>query len=66
MMPNNVGMAAGLPIGFSVGLGGFGVTILGYLADTFGLPIVMQLLAWLPIVAAIIATRIPIPKSLQK
>ena len=66
MMPNNVGMAAGLTIGFCVGLGGFGVTILGYLADTFGLPIVMQLLAWLPIVAAIIATRIPIPKSLQK
>ena len=35
-MPNNVGMASGLTIGFSVGLGGFGVAILGYLADTYG------------------------------
>ena len=66
MMPNNVGMASGLTIGFSVGLGGFGVTILGYLADTYSLPFVMKLLVWLPIVAAIVATRIPIPKDLQR
>ena len=66
MMPNNVGMASGLTIVFSVGLGGFGVTILGVLADKFGLPMVMQLLVWLPIVAAITAIWIPIPKKLQK
>lgn len=66
MMPNNVGMASGLTIGFSVGLGGFGVTILGFLADNYGLPFVMQLLAWLPIIAAVVATQIPIPKKLQK
>ena len=66
MMPNNVGMASGLTIGFSVGLGGFGVTILGMLADRFGLPVVMQLLVWLPIVAAVTAIWIPIPKKLQK
>lgn len=66
MLPNNVGMASGLTIGFSVGLGGFGVTILGALADKFGLPVVMQLMAWLPIIAAIVALGIPIPKKLQK
>lgn len=66
MMPNNVGMASGLTIGFSVGLGGFGVAILGYLADTYGLPFVMQLLVWLPVVAALVATHIPISKDLQK
>lgn len=66
MLPNNVGMASGLTIGFSVGLGGFGVTILGALADRFGLPMVMQLLIWLPIVAAVVALGIPIPKKLQK
>ena len=66
MMPNNVGMASGLTIGFSVGLGGFGVTILGMLADRFGLPTVMQLLVWLPIIAAVTAIWIPIPKKLQK
>ena len=66
MMPNNVGMASCLTIGFCLGLVGFGVTILGVLADKFGLSVVMQLLVWLPIVAAITAIWIPIPKKLQK
>lgn len=62
LMPNNVGMASGLTIGFSVGLGGFGVTILGLLADTYGLPFTMEIITWLPIVAALVALRIPIPR----
>lgn len=66
MLPNNVGMAAGLTIGFSVGLGGLGVTILGVLADNFGLPFVMQLLTWLSIGATIITLKIPVPESLRK
>lgn len=66
MLPNNVGMAAGLTIGFSVGLGGLGVTILGVLADNFGLPFVMQLLTWLTFGAALVTLRIPIPESLRK
>lgn len=66
LLPNNVGMASGLTIGFSVGLGGFGVTILGFLADHFGLPFVMQLLVWLPVAAAVVATQIPIPKNMQR
>lgn len=66
MLPNNVGMAAGLTIGLSVGMGGFGVTILGYIADHRGLPLVMQIIAWLPVIAAIIALKIPIPTSLRK
>lgn len=65
MLPDNVGMAAGLTIGFSVGMGGFGVTILGFIADNFGLPLVMQIVTWLPVAAAIIALKIPIPASLR-
>lgn len=64
MLPNNVGMASGLTIGFSVGMAGFGVTVLGYLADTFGLPTVLYSLVVLPVLAALIASRIPIPKHL--
>ena len=66
MLPNNVGMAAGLTIGFSVGLGGLGVTILGVLADNYGLPFVIQLLTWLSIGATIMTVKIPIPESLRK
>ena len=66
MRPNNVGMAAGLTIGFSVGLGGLGVTILGVLADNYGLPFVIQLLTWLSIGATLMTVKIPIPESLRK
>lgn len=66
LLPNNVGMAAGLTIGFSVGMGGFGVTLLGILADNWGLPLVIQLITWLPVAAAIIAVWIPIPAELRK
>ena len=66
MLPNNVGMAAGLTSGFSVGLGGLGVTILGVLADNYGLPFVIQLLTWLSIGATLMTVKIPIPESLRK
>ena len=66
MLPNNVGMAAGLTIGFSVGMGGFGVTMLGFLADYYGLPFVMGLITVLPVLAAAVAFKIPIPAQLRK
>ena len=66
MLPNNVGMAAGLTIGFSVGMGGFGVTMLGFLADYYGLPFVMGLITVLPVLAAAVAFKIPIPTQLRK
>lgn len=66
MLPNNVGMAAGLTIGFSVGLGGLGVTGLGVLADNFGLPFTMQVMCVLTVGAALVASRLPIPKSMRK
>ena len=66
MLPNNVGMAAGLTIGFSVGMGGFGVTLLGFLADYYGLPFVMTVITVLPVLAAAVAFKIPIPQGMQK
>jgi len=66
MLPNNVGMAAGLTIGFSVGLGGLGVTGLGVLADNFGLPFTMQVMCLLTVVCALVALKLPIPASLRK
>lgn len=66
MLPNNVGMAAGLTIGFSVGLGGIGVTILGILADAFNLPFVIEVLVWLSVFATLITMKIPIPENLRK
>lgn len=59
MMPNNIGLASGLTIGFSVGLGGCGVMALGALADIFSLEAVLKSLAILPLLAACFAMFLP-------
>lgn len=53
MMPSNIGMASGLTLGFSIGLGAMGVLGLGYMADVSGLSLVFNLLAFLPLVGFI-------------
>lgn len=59
IFPNNVGMASGLTIGFSIGLGGMGVTLMGAIADNYGLPVVFQGLIFLPILAALFVFGLP-------
>lgn len=59
MMPGYVGMASGLTIGFSIGLGGVGVTILGYVADHFGIPSVFTVLSVLPLAGLALAWFLP-------
>ncbi len=59
LMPGYVGMASGLTIGFSIGLGGISVTLLGLIADTFGLPSVFHVMAVLPLVGILFASRLP-------
>jgi FSR family fosmidomycin resistance protein-like MFS transporter len=54
MMPRNVGMASGLTLGFSVGLGSMGVLALGRVADIWALPIVFDILAVLPVIGFIL------------
>jgi len=50
MMPGNVGMASGLTLGFSFGVGAMGVLALGRAADVWTLPVVFDILALLPLV----------------
>ncbi len=59
MMPGYVGMASGLTIGFSIGLGGIGATILGYIADHFGIPSVFTVLSILPLIGLALASFLP-------
>jgi FSR family fosmidomycin resistance protein-like MFS transporter len=49
MMPGYVGVASGLTIGFSIGLGGVGAMILGWIADMYGVPSVFTVLSFLPL-----------------
>ena len=67
MLPNNVGMASGLTIGFSVGLGGFGVTILGFFSRQLWIRFCDAIISlFTDYCFALVAIKIPIPKSLQK
>ena len=51
LMPGNVGMASGLTLGLSVGLGSICVLLFGRIADIWSLPVVFDILAFLPLIA---------------
>jgi MFS transporter, FSR family, fosmidomycin resistance protein len=59
MFPSRIGLISGLIIGFAVGMGGIGVTLLGAIADRWGLLSAMDVTALLPIVALAIALLLP-------
>lgn len=59
LLPHNVGLASGLLLGFGVGMGSIGVTILGAIADHFGLPLTMNIISLLPVAGIILAFTLP-------
>ena len=59
MMPGYEGMASGLTIGFTIGLGGVGVTLLGSIADHFGVPSVFQVMSTLPVIGLFLSLGLP-------
>jgi len=59
MMPGHEALAASLTLGFSIGLGGIAVTVLGYVADHFGVPSVFVVLSAIPLAALSIAYFLP-------
>jgi len=61
MLPDRLGMASGLMVGFAIGAGGIGATVLGSVADSWGVLKVLQITAFLPAVAALTAFMIPYP-----
>lgn len=66
MMPDKIGMASGLTLGFSIGLGALGVLVLGQIADALGLSWVFNLLTSLPFVAWILTLFVREPEDEQK
>ena len=64
-MPRNVGMASGLILGFSNGIGGITATLLGWVADHWGIPLTLQIVFLLPCFAFLTFLFIPYPPPLQ-
>jgi FSR family fosmidomycin resistance protein-like MFS transporter len=62
-LPRNAGMASGLIVGFAIGLGGAGVTLLGMVADRFGVPTALWISATMPAVAFVLTRFLPAPRD---
>lgn len=60
-MPHNLGMASGLIVGFATGAGGVGVTMLGWVADLWGLPTALWISALMPLTAFAVSLFLPDP-----
>jgi MFS transporter, FSR family, fosmidomycin resistance protein len=66
LMPNNIGLAAGLTLGLGFGAGGLGLIFLGEIADAYGLTAAMELLVWLPLVLVLVTLLLPGRMTLRR
>jgi FSR family fosmidomycin resistance protein-like MFS transporter len=60
-MPQRLGMASGLILGFSMGIGGVSTTLLGWVADHWGVPSALQITFVLPFLAFLACWPISYP-----
>jgi MFS transporter, FSR family, fosmidomycin resistance protein len=66
LLPQNLGIASGLMVGFAIGTGGLGVTILGIIADYSGLPAALEAIWALPVAGVILSLLIKYPLPATK
>jgi FSR family fosmidomycin resistance protein-like MFS transporter len=62
-LPRRLGMAAGLIVGLAIGTGGVGVTLLGWIADHWGVQATLAVLAGLPLAGFAVALFLPEPRA---
>jgi len=58
-LPSRIGVAAGVTLGLSIGIGGLGAPLFGAVADSFGLHTMMLTLAVLPVVGLALCFTLP-------
>ena len=58
-LPGRIGVAAGITMGLSIGLGGVGAPLFGAIADAYGLPTMMLALAALPPIGLALSLTLP-------
>ncbi len=55
LLPHRLGVASGLMVGFAIGTGGIGVTLLGIVADNFGVPVALESIMILPFIGFLLS-----------
>jgi len=65
VLPQHLGMASGMMVGFTISAGGIGVTLLGMIADTWGVPMAIKAIFVMPILASSLCLllKYPLPKN---
>jgi FSR family fosmidomycin resistance protein-like MFS transporter len=58
-LPGRIGMASGITLGLSIGLGGLGAPLLGLVADRWGLDTVLDIVTVLPLIGLALAFTLP-------
>ena len=66
LLPHNLGIASGLMVGFAIGAGGICVTLLGVVADHFGVPFALRSIAVLPLLGFILSLMLRYPDQRDK
>jgi FSR family fosmidomycin resistance protein-like MFS transporter len=61
-LPRHAGMASGLIVGFAIGAGGLGVTVLGWVADHWGLLTALWVSALMPMLGFLLSLFLPEPR----
>jgi FSR family fosmidomycin resistance protein-like MFS transporter len=61
LLPGRLGIASGLTTGFAIGAGGIGVTLLGVVADRFGVPFALKSIFVFPVVGFILSLILKYP-----
>jgi FSR family fosmidomycin resistance protein-like MFS transporter len=61
LLPQHLGMASGMMVGFTMSAGGLGVTLLGVIADTWGVPVAMKSIFALPCIAFFLSLLLKYP-----
>lgn len=61
LFPRRLATASGTIAGFAIGTGGIGVTLLGVVADRYGVPAAAHTINLLPVFGVLLAAMLPIP-----
>jgi MFS transporter, FSR family, fosmidomycin resistance protein len=62
-LPRSPGMASGLIVGFAIGAGGLGASVLGWVADHWGLTTALGISAAMPLAGFVAALFLPDPQT---
>jgi FSR family fosmidomycin resistance protein-like MFS transporter len=66
LLPRNLGVASGLMVGFAIGAGGICVTLLGVIADHFGVPAALESIMIIPLAGFILSMVLRYPEDSKK